>query len=213
MTGLPSGVMATALANQGDARQTGFCAYCGGRTETKDHVPSKVFLNRPYPDDLPTVFACRDCNASFSLDEEYVACLVEIASSGPTDARDEVARILNHKPALRARLDAAKVSISEGVGYLPETERLGTVLMKLARGHACHELNEPRLDEPSHQAFAVLPALAPDARRAFEAAPIADVFPEVGSRGMQRLAQQAWSYSWVWVQPGRYRYLAFLTTG
>lgn len=41
------------LLNYGNQRQTFFCAFCGGNTETKDHVPSKVFLDTQYPENLP----------------------------------------------------------------------------------------------------------------------------------------------------------------
>lgn len=58
-----------------DKRLTGICVYCGGEPSTRDHVPSKVFLDEPYPENnLPVVPACETCNNSFSLDEE-VCCL------------------------------------------------------------------------------------------------------------------------------------------
>ena len=53
------------------------CCYCGGYADTVDHVSSKVFLDEPYPDNLPVVPCCRNCNEEFSLDEEYVAVLLE----------------------------------------------------------------------------------------------------------------------------------------
>jgi len=36
-----------------DERLTGICVYCGGQSDTKDHVPSKVLLDKPYPPQLP----------------------------------------------------------------------------------------------------------------------------------------------------------------
>ena len=49
-------------------RHTGNCVYCGAYPDTRDHVPSKVLLNEPYPPDLPVIGACQRCNTSYSLD-------------------------------------------------------------------------------------------------------------------------------------------------
>ena len=49
-----------------DERMTGMCVYCGGQPDTRDHVPSRVLLDDPLPDNLPVVDACRACNESFS---------------------------------------------------------------------------------------------------------------------------------------------------
>lgn len=49
------------------------CCYCGYWADTVYHVPSKVFLNKPYPDNLPVVSCCKNCNEEFAFDEEYVA--------------------------------------------------------------------------------------------------------------------------------------------
>lgn len=61
----------------GEGHPERVCCYCGGYADTVDHVPSKVFLDEPYPDNLPVVPCCRKCNEEFSLDEEYVAVLLE----------------------------------------------------------------------------------------------------------------------------------------
>ena len=61
----------------GDDRNKGFCVHCGGPSETVDHVPSKVLLDEPYPENLMAASACRKCNNDFSIDEEYLACLLE----------------------------------------------------------------------------------------------------------------------------------------
>ena len=37
----------------GDTKLNHFCAFCGCPTETEDHVPSKFFLDKPHPQDLP----------------------------------------------------------------------------------------------------------------------------------------------------------------
>ena len=65
-----------------DDRLLAGCVYCSGSTETRDHIPSRVLLDEPYPENLLVIPACGSCNESFSLDEEYVACLVECARTG-----------------------------------------------------------------------------------------------------------------------------------
>lgn len=60
-----------------DLRLNTQCAYCGEYPETRDHVPSKIILENPFPENLPVVPSCLKCNNGFSLDEEYFACLIE----------------------------------------------------------------------------------------------------------------------------------------
>jgi len=64
------------LPNYADQRFNGQCVYCGAYSDTKEHVPPKVFLDRPFPENLPVVESCAKCNTGFSLDEEYLACLI-----------------------------------------------------------------------------------------------------------------------------------------
>jgi len=60
-------------------RRTPLCAYCGREDgETVDHVPPKLLLARSYPKNLPTVPACRKCNASFQANDEYTRFVVSI---------------------------------------------------------------------------------------------------------------------------------------
>lgn len=201
------------LSNSGDDRQTAFCAYCAGATDTRDHVPSRVLLDQPYPTNLPIVFACQPCNRSFSADEEYVACLVACVLAGSTSpstvAREKVRRILSDKPALAARLENARSCIGGITRFEIEANRIRNVVLKLARGHALFELNEPHPEEPSSLTFSPLPLLDPEARSTFERPPKRELWPEAGSRGMQRLVESG-AHSWIQVQPGRYRYLAYV---
>ena len=90
------------LKNYADGRLLQGCIYCeSGKEETRDHVPSRVLLERPFPTNLPVMPACIDCNNDFSLDEEYVACLIECAIAGSTDPENisslRVASILRRR--------------------------------------------------------------------------------------------------------------------
>jgi hypothetical protein len=201
------------LRNYGDQRNEGWCVYCGGSDETRDHVPSRILLDEPYPANLPVAPACRRCNAGISLDEEYVACLLECVRAGGTEpehlSRPKIARILRRKPELAARLGMAKRVKDGRVVFDPELARVRNVLLKLARGHAAFELNEPQLDEPSSVFFEAFENMSPEERENFECLPDTQLWPEVGSRGLQRLlvmSEAAYS-DWIEVQPGRYRCL------
>ncbi|ABC83307.1 hypothetical protein [Anaeromyxobacter dehalogenans] len=206
------------------------CVYCGGAIGTRDHVPSRVLLDEPFPDNLPVVDACSGCNSGFSDDEMYVACLVDVVQASIADPdlvpRKKIGRILREQTLLRDKLARAR-HVNDGVvSFDVESARVRNVLLKLARGHAAFELDERRRGEPVRVTMIPLAALAPAARAAFETPPLVSVFPEVGSRAMQRMSvasvtlmaaedpsravekQLILGADWIQVQRNRYRYLA-----
>jgi hypothetical protein len=187
-------------------------------------------LDEPYPPNLPAVHACLECNARASRDEEYLACLIECARAGSVSEgdveREKVRRILRARPLLRERLRVARrVSLFGDTAFSVEGERVRGVVVKLARGHAAFELNEPQYDEPSVVGYAPLCSIHGDLRlgfeEAFETLPSFAPWPEVGSRATQRLMvctadglTPSWvSSQWVVVQEDRYRYLTQLSQG
>jgi hypothetical protein len=202
------------MRSYGDNRQLAFCAFCGGETETRDHCPSRVLLDEPYPDNLPVVPACAKCNSRFSADEEYFACLIACVVAGTTEPskiiRPKIRRILTDSPALRARLEQAKVESPDGVAFIPEHERVSTVVTKLAQGHALYELHDPCPEPPDGIHIFPLGFLPDNERDIFEspAAPVG--WPEVGSRAMQRLvvSESQPEAPWLVVQNGLYRFHA-----
>lgn len=200
-----------------DERLTGMCVYCGTHPDTRDHVPSKVLLDEPYPTELPVVGACKRCNASFSLDEQYLACFLDCVICGDTEASDlqrpNVKRILEENPVLHRRIEGArKRDESDSLLWEPEAARVRNVILKLARGHAAYELY-PKLDEPTVVSFVPLQILSEEERLAFEllTADKLDLWPEIGSRAFLRAFGKSpdrleHSGDWIVVQRGRYRY-------
>ncbi len=92
------------------------------------------------------------------------------------------------------------------VTWMPELEPVRAVILKNARGHAMFEYGEPMRDEPASVAAVPLVQLTDEQRADFENVAI-DVWPEVGSRMMTRIATgQDLADGWVIVQPGIYRY-------
>ena len=193
------------------------CAYCGGPEETHDHVPSKVFLEEPFPADLPTVNSCFQCNQSFSLDEEYLACLLECVLVGSADPnailRNRVRRALQTKPLLTAAILALRHQSPDGVIlWIPDGPRVHNIILKLARGHAAFELSDPILERPA--LLNVMPLLSmPEAVKGnFERAGSGKIrgWPEIGSRAFSRVVGEP-QYDtqqgpWIEVQAGYYRY-------
>lgn len=215
------------LPDYADDRLIDRCIYCGGRAETRDHVPSRVFLDAPYPENLPIVGACQKCNQGFSKDEQYFVCLLESVLVGSTDPqkirRPSVARAMKRSPALRYRIDSAKTINNDRVVFSIEEDRVKNVMLKLARGHAAFELSQPCREEPNHFWCRPLEALPEKEREAFDAVHIQQMLGEIGSRNMQRMfvtevklqsgsseqkTLRALVNDWVEVQTGYYRYLA-----
>lgn len=215
------------IRNYGDERQTSKCVHCAGVNDSMDHVPSKVLLDDPYPENLPSVPACSRCNQSFSVDEEYLACLIECTLAGsvsPNDMeREKIKRIVRERPALASRLTRARRETRQGITFDVESERVSNVLLKLARGHAAFELNEPQFDEPLSVNFSPLSMMGNAEREKFETLtqiPKVSIWPEVGSRAMQRMVigtsdSQSFIFrpGWISVQSGRYRYLVAAGNG
>jgi len=220
------------LRTYADDRLINGCVYCGGPEETRDHVPSRVFLDPPLPENLPVVAACSSCNNSFSRDEEYLACLIESAIAGSTEPdrirHPGVASIFRRTPALRARIEAAK-SIKDGlIQFNVEPDRIKNVLLKLARGHAAFELSQICHEEPSSLWWCPLALMSEDQRDSFDASHVVEMLGEVGSRGSQRLLITQLVFQsasgeeqplgllindWIDVQEGRYRYIAIDDSG
>lgn len=201
-----------------DERHLGFCVYCGHsfeavgpRAETRDHVPGKIFLDKPYPSDLAVVAACDSCNTSMSADEEYVACLLECVACGSVDPdqmeRSRIADKLREQPKLRDRIAASRVDEPEPT-WTPDAERVQKVILRLAQGHIAYELAEPALRPPNHLSWAPLHVSPESSAAAFLRPPEPTVWPEIGSRAFLRAAAE-WplgSLGWVEVQPERYSY-------
>jgi hypothetical protein len=215
------------LKSYADDRLINGCVYCGGSEETRDHVPSRVLLDSPLPENLPVVWACSSCNSGFSRDEEYVACLIESVIAGSTDParirRTTVANILRRAPALRARIEAARTTEGRQVRFGIEPDRIKNVVLKLARGHAAFELSQPCRQEPTALWWHPLHLMTEEQRNSYDASHVVQMLGEIGSRNSQRLLVTHLGLEpasgekktlsllindWVDVQEGCYRYLA-----
>lgn len=60
------------MAAKNESTKTGTRLYCEKVGPiTDDHVPPQGIFAKPHPDNLIKVPACKDCNGSFSQDDEY----------------------------------------------------------------------------------------------------------------------------------------------
>jgi hypothetical protein len=200
-----------------DNRNKGFCVHCGGPDETDDHVPSKVLLDEPYPENLMVCSSCSKCNNTLAMDEDYLACLLECVIAGEADPskilRPKIARVLAHNQPLLQRLGKARSERDGGWVWTIENDRVKAVVLKLARGHAAHEYNEPCLEEPDYISFRPMLTMQDSEREAFESSEqkVLAGWPEVGSRAMQRLlivGADVFREGWLVVQDGNYRFRA-----
>ena len=115
------------------------CLYCGSTADTKDHVPPKALLEKPYPKNCRTVPACKSCNSGFSSDEEYVRNA--ISHVGFTDilrAKCEngvTYRALQRSQKHQMEFEKSHVPMNDGsIHFIPNVECFEKVVLKIAKG-------------------------------------------------------------------------------
>jgi len=209
------------LRDYADERHKGWCIHCktvlGNVESNLDHVPSRTILDRPFPNDLPTVRICKSCNTSFSNDEEYFTAFLGsvLAGSAAPDqqvvARSEKILGSNHRlqDEIESQLQIVKdADGNDQVTFVPDIARIQNVVVKNARGHVLFEHGQPAEGEPARVAIQPIPTLPPDMLANFETIDYGAGWPEVGSRLMQRLVtgDDMRPDGWVVVQPNVYRF-------
>lgn len=211
------------MRNYVDERHKGWCIHCGavlGSVESNlDHVPSKTILNRPFPENLPTVRICKSCNTSFSNDEQYFTAFLGSVLAGTTDPDQQVVeraeKILGSNYRLQDEIQTQLEVVKDADGkdqvtFVPELGRIQNVVVKNARGHFLFEHGQPAKGEPERVAIQPISTLSPDTLANFETIDYGAGWPEVGSRLMQRLisGEDMRPDGWVVVQPNVYRFAA-----
>ncbi|QQT24500.1 hypothetical protein [Sphingobacterium spiritivorum] len=126
------------------------CTYCDAFADTRDHIPSKNILEKPYPNNLLTIPACKKCNQSFSSDEEYfLNVLVEISKNPNLLTRKmeggSVFKARSRSYKLNARIQNSLVKMDDGKIYFKaETDRIKRVIEKNALGLYVHKYGKKR---------------------------------------------------------------------
>lgn len=115
------------------------CIYCGNPDTSREHVPTRCLLEKPFPPNLITVPSCSSCNQSFSLDEEYfLAVLSQIGTSSRLTNKIQdggcVDRMFSRKPRLDDRITRSLKPVGNRIYLEPELERIHRVIQKIAAG-------------------------------------------------------------------------------
>ena len=119
-----------------DKRISSRCCFCGGDGSTGDHVPSKAFFDEPFPENLMIVRCCKECNSSFSADEEYAACVIEVARCGSLDVeREKVKRMLAHNQTGCAGVLLSAEAIRTSVSARVNDSKIEKIMRKLWQYH------------------------------------------------------------------------------
>lgn len=194
-----------------DDRNKNICFFCGELPDTRDHIPPKVFLDKPYPENLPVVECCESCNADFSEHEQYFACLLECIIHGTTEievlSREKIIKTLERSPKLKYRIENSKKIINDKEFWEPELNRLEKVILKLARGHLKYELGEPFFEQPSHKEIKVIDSLSDSELESIFSTPEQNFLPELGSHAFLNLGSDFSGFGkWNVVQESNYAY-------
>lgn len=213
---------------------THFCIYCGAQSDTREHAPSRVFLRKPYPEDLRVLPACKKCNNGFSDDELYTEVYIDAMKhiSGRSEAINDEnrERIYKNTAFLVAQKDFLAYCDGEEI---PVNVRIGRVLTKLAICHCVYELSEGYATDrweavPISVRYAFSFDISKQERDLFDSfVPMMDkILPMVGSRvynklyvveavlqelgGNNRLNQPFVVMDWTDVQEKEYKYIAWI---
>ena len=201
-----------------DDRLNDCCAYCGHYAETEDHVPSRCFLDKPYPQDMPVVPCCHECNRDFSKDEEYVFCFIDCMKSHTTNPdeiqREKTRKTLLHSPKLKERIASQIRDFGGETIYDIEKERFKKIMRKLAFGHLAYENDSLSWDSTFNISMWLLPEMSEAQKQSFFKPYIGNLLPEVGSRGLlnnivlipKNDDECIFVSNWKTVQENRYKY-------
>lgn len=201
-----------AIPTFSDERLDMTCTYCGDKHGTRDHLPSKILLDEPFPENLPVVFCCDECNQSFSLDEQYFACSIECIIHGTTEIekleRAKIKNVLSKNEKLQQRIENSFSYKNNIKVFSFEENRFKNVITKLAKGHIKFETSEPKFDDPKHIGITTINKMSDEEIDSFFETKELDIAPEVGSRGTMNVhfADNVPYLNWENVQDKVYQY-------
>lgn len=210
------------------------CIYCGQAANSREHVPSKVFLRKPYPNNLSIVPSCNKCNNGFSLDEIFVYMCIERLKQSyyganyklPDEASERMEKYKNISDEVDAAIKRCRVQ-NLTRPYAFTNCRIDNVLEKLALGHAVYELSIGyKSDSWSGKCSSLNYNFLPNLNKA-DLEEIDSCFilnnqplPEVGSRAYDHIyvveatlengeVISVCLLDWIDVQDGSYRYTSY----
>ena len=209
-----------------------YCIYCGGIATTREHCPSKTFLKKPRPTNLPVLPACVSCNNGFSKDEMYVKEFLEIIKAYYEKKDIKRGEIFEND---RSEIKMAKRSSEDFIKQPMKNfdDKFGRILTKLAIGHAVYELSEGYYSEdswdgtPLYVKYGFKYFMSKEEWENLEVAEVIsdEPLPEIGSRVFRNIyvvtpilqnietGEQIQKHfvmlDWTDVQEGNYSYIAY----
>lgn len=206
-----------------------YCVYCGGVCNTREHAPSKTFLIRPFPSELPVVPACSKCNNGFSQDELFTKTIIALYSEY---SKSKIYDCDYSRKENREALSAFQTFLA--TGRFEDVERIERIIVKLAICHAVYELSEGYKSVrwngyPNRIWWKFKPQMTKDEINDYDGfEDLSDsLLPEVGSRVYDKLRVLEMVLSqaddpeqkipirqvvllWSEIQEGNYRYMCFI---
>lgn len=204
------------------------CVYCGEPANTREHCPSRVFLAKPYPSDLPVVPACEKCNNGFSSDELYTKAFIEAYGHYCSYRLKTIS-------AERKEVKEAQRKFEECVssGEIHFDDRIARILIKLAICHMTYELTTGFYTDswegvPEYVSYAFRPNMQADEIDSWnEFIPMNDnILPIIGSRAYnhiyviepvllavgstEKITFPFTVMDWIDVQENNYRYVCWI---
>ena len=118
----------------------GLCLYCGMPADSRDHVPPRCLLEKPYPNNLYTVGSCKKCNLSFAIDEEYFLAAMSHVGFTETlqkkvESGGKVDRALSRSAVFDRLIESSLIVEGDNeITFAPDLVRLENVVQKVVRG-------------------------------------------------------------------------------
>lgn len=194
------------------------CIYCLNIANSREHIPSKIFLNKKYPEELAVLPACKSCNNSYSNDEQYLACLIDFIQykiENLSDVkRDIIRKTFVKRPRIKATFEESIIINKDGSlkSMNIDISKIENIVLKLAIGHGTYQLSKIFMKSPTQLNYKFLCDLTDEEFKHFNALPIIEKAPEIGSRLMEELYiinDDVPITLWKNVQENQYRYIAF----
>jgi hypothetical protein len=184
------------------------CIYCGNFANTREHIPSKILLNEPLPNNLMLVPACESCNKGFSSDEIYFAYIVEYLASKYYGYKisGKIQQCFESNLNLQNR-----ILFRDKSNLIIDDLTVKKILRKYALGHISYIFDTYAYRNDYTVIFKFITELSEEQKREFNTLESMEVMPELGCRGCQELLVsldgQSAACLWNEVQENRYRYM------
>ena len=194
------------------------CVYCGEKADSREHIPSKVFLNEPFTTNLAILPSCKKCNNSYSENEQYLACLIDYVQYKMDNLkavkRSKIQKTFDVRANIESEFEnSTKYTLTGNVEYIEyNDDKIKNIVLKLSIGHATYSLSAMHLAEPNIINYKFFPELTQEELDNFNSEPIYNISPEIGSRGAVyvSLSENGLAITtWNIIQDSQYRFLVF----